>query len=57
MNKENHSLSSGLGLYITKWIVEAHGGTIKIESEEGKGTTTTFTLPVDTKGMDRSQVS
>lgn len=57
MNKENHNLSSGLGLYITKWIVEAHGGTIKIESEESKGTTTTFTLPVDTQGMDRSQVS
>lgn len=45
-NKENQNLSSGLGLYITKWIIEAHGGRIKIESEEGKGTTTTFTLPI-----------
>lgn len=52
MNKENQNLSSGLGLYITKWIVEAHGGTIKIESEEGKGTTTTFTLPIDTDGAE-----
>lgn len=48
MDKKKESLSSGLGLYITKWIVEAHGGTIKITSEEGKGTTTIFTLPLDT---------
>ena len=45
--KENQNLSSGLGLYITKWIIEAHGGTIKINSEEGKGTIATFTLPID----------
>jgi len=37
---------SGLGLYIAKNIVEAHGGRIWFESEEGKGTTVCFTIPI-----------
>jgi signal transduction histidine kinase len=39
-------MSTGLGLYITKGIVEAHGGNVSFTSEPGKGTTFTFTLPV-----------
>lgn len=37
---------SGLGLALCREIVEGHGGTIRIESELGAGTTVIFTMPV-----------
>ena len=37
---------TGLGLTIAKQIVEAHGGTIAVETEEGRGSSFRFTLPL-----------
>jgi len=38
---------SGLGLVICKMIIDAHGGEIWVDSEEGRGATFAFTLPFD----------
>ena len=40
---------TGLGLSIAKDIIDAHGGTITMDSEYGKGTTVTITLPKDSR--------
>ncbi len=36
---------TGLGLFLAKSIVEAHGGTMRVESQPGQGSTFNFTLP------------
>ncbi len=43
---EEQATGSGLGLHISRQIIEAHGGELWAESEPGVGSTFTFTLPL-----------
>ncbi|HET9346137.1 MAG TPA: sensor histidine kinase, partial [Candidatus Limnocylindrales bacterium] len=45
--KSADSRGSGLGLAIARGLVEAHGGTITVESRPGEGAAFRFSLPVD----------
>ncbi|HNW25205.1 MAG TPA: hybrid sensor histidine kinase/response regulator [Candidatus Gastranaerophilaceae bacterium] len=47
--KQQKTVGSGLGLYITKSIVEAHQGEILLDSKVGEGTKITIMLPIYTK--------
>jgi chemotaxis family two-component system sensor kinase Cph1 len=44
--KQSAVSGAGLGLYIAKGIVEAHGGSVRVDSELGKGTSFRFTVPL-----------
>ena len=45
---EQQSRALGLGLPLTKQFVEAHGGSLQLESEVGEGTFVMVTLPRET---------
>jgi PAS domain S-box-containing protein len=47
--------STGLGLAISRRLVEAHGGQISAQSQVGRGTTITFTLPIVHEGAGRGE--
>jgi len=41
-----------LGLYLSKYIVEAHGGKIWVESKIKEGSTFYFSIPLSKKGLE-----
>ena len=45
----HHKSGYGIGLAMVRYAVKAHGGTIKVESELGKGSIFTFTIPLHSK--------
>lgn len=51
--KKFKKVGSGLGLFISKKIIETHGGNISVESHHGHGTCFTFTLPYALKVEDK----
>ncbi len=55
-SREN-TVGTGLGLYITKAIVESHGGTISVRSDEGHGTVFAFTIPTYASVADKLATS
>lgn len=48
---------SGLGLYIAKNIIQAHGGRLSVESEPNRGSTFRFTIPTDPKLVPQHEVA
>ena len=57
-NAQKHQTEgSGLGLYIAKGIINAHGGQIWAESELNRGTIIFFALPTDPNLVPRNEVS
>lgn len=45
----------GVGLYITRQIIDAHGGTIKVISKEGKGSTFILILPLESEPSETQE--
>ncbi len=46
---------TGLGLFLTRRLVELHGGSIRVESEKSKGTSFTISIPLKSDGWQKGQ--
>ena len=55
-NKGDESESNGIGLSLTKELVELHHGTIEVESELAKGSTFTVDFPIDKDSYQESEL-
>ncbi|MBI3312857.1 MAG: HAMP domain-containing histidine kinase, partial [Candidatus Omnitrophica bacterium] len=55
-NENDEEGGTGLGLTLVKSIVEAHGGTIQVQSEENRGTVFTLYLPVNVKPAKLNEI-
>jgi two-component system phosphate regulon sensor histidine kinase PhoR len=53
-DKSRSTSGSGLGLAIAKHTVQAHGGSVWVQSEQGKGSTFSFSLPLKTQNLTSS---
>jgi signal transduction histidine kinase len=54
---KEHGHGTGLGLAVSRSIMKRHGGTIAVQSEMGKGTTVTITLPVRGKPAPAAELA
>ncbi|RLE21633.1 MAG: hypothetical protein DRJ65_15630, partial [Acidobacteria bacterium] len=52
--KKHAPQGTGLGLAIAREAVEAHGGSLELQSREGEGTTATVSIPVHVKPIKGS---
>ena len=54
--RQHKTIGTGLGLALTHDLVYLHGGTIRCESEENKGTTFIVTLPISKEAFSSDQI-